>query len=122
MLNLHRVLAIEVTRRTATPPMDFDPETWEAAAFDVFAGGAPTKYVLRFASEVAPYVRERRWHPSQKLRGLSGGGVELQMTCAGSHEIMNWVASWRQWVVVVQPKSLRQEMAELGRWLVDRYR
>jgi hypothetical protein len=77
--------------------------------------------VLRFRREVAPYIREREWHPSQELRALRGGGVELTFTCGEYFEVTSWVASWRHYVEVLKPDSLVAELAELGRWLVSEY-
>jgi WYL domain len=64
---------------------------------------------------------ERVWHPSQKLRELRVGGVELTFTCGESFEIASWVASWREWVVAVAPTALRSELAQFGQTLVRRY-
>ena len=64
---------------------------------------------------MAPYVRERKWHVSQNLRDLSDGRVELQFKCAASGEVSGWVASWRGEVEVIEPASLRSELAEVAR-------
>lgn len=101
-LNLHRLESLTVTGRTGTPPRGFDAEKWAASVFTLIPGGKPKTYVLRFAREVAPFIRERRWHPSQKLRDLPGGGVELRFRCGESHEVESWIASWRGWVEVVK--------------------
>lgn len=120
-LNLQRLAGLQVTERRAVPPADFDVERWESSAFGIFTGGKPTSYVLRFAADVAPYIRERIWHPSQKLRGLPDGRLELSFTCGASPDVSAWVASWRHWVEVVEPEGLRRELAALGeRWL-ERY-
>jgi predicted DNA-binding transcriptional regulator YafY len=121
MLNLHRLEGLEVTERTGEVPADFDFETWSASAFSLVPGGKRTRYVLRFRAEVAPFIRERVWHPSQVLRDLKGGGVELSFTCGESHEVTSWVASWREWVEVVGPERLRRILGRLGRWLCTSY-
>jgi predicted DNA-binding transcriptional regulator YafY len=117
-LNLQRLKKLQVLDRRGTPPADFDPTKWESAAFGIYGGGPQTRYVLRFDPEVAPYIRERVWHPSQKLRELKGGKVELEFTCAAGYEVSSWIASWRRGVEVLEPASERAEMLELGRWLV----
>lgn len=80
------------------------------------------RYELRFDSEAAPYIRERLWHPTQKLRELSGGRLELTFTCAESYEVAAWVASWRTAVEVLEPEALRDELAGFGKWIATRYR
>ena len=96
---------------------DFDPEAVENAAFGVFHGGKVRTFKLRFTPELAPYIRERTWHPSQRLVDLDDSGVELTFRCSESHEISSWVASWLGGAEVLEPESLREEMAALGRKL-----
>jgi predicted DNA-binding transcriptional regulator YafY len=112
---------LTVLDRKAPPPADFDPEKYELSAFGIHPGGTPATYVLRFQREVAPYIRERVWHPSQALRELRGGRVELTFTCGESFEVTSWVASWREWVEVVEPPALRRQLGRLGRWLGRAY-
>lgn len=121
-LNLQRVRRLVVLRRRADPPSDFDPTKYELAAFRVHPGEKVTTYVLRFSREAAPYIRERLWHPSQTLRDLHGGGVELTFTCGDSSEIATWVAGWQGSVTVVRPAGLRRELVRFGRWLMRTYK
>jgi proteasome accessory factor B len=120
-LNLQRLQNLKLLDKRAKPPKDFDPAALENAAFGVYSGGAPTTYVFRFNADVAPYIRERTWHPTQRLREQRGGGVELQFTCGESYEVTSWVASWRDGVEVIKPASLRTELEELGGWLASTY-
>jgi predicted DNA-binding transcriptional regulator YafY len=121
-LNLQRVRGLKVLDKRALPPEGFDPAEFERSAFAIHPGGKETTYVLRFHEDVAGYIRERWWHPSQTLRDLRGGGVELTFTCGESFEVTSWVASWREWVVVSEPKSLREELGHLGAHLAATYR
>ncbi len=119
-LNLQRLLALKVLPKHAKPPADFDPARLEHAAFGVYGGPLAT-FVLRFTPDVAGYIRERIWHPTQQLTELRGGGVQLTFSCGESHEVTKWVASWRQWVEVPSPPSLRRELGTLGTWMVKTY-
>jgi proteasome accessory factor B len=121
-LNLQRLDALTVTRRTGAPPRGFDATRYAESAFGIHPGERPVTYVLRFDAAVAPFIRERVWHPSQRLRDLRGGGVELSFRCGESYEVTSWVASWRHWVEVVRPVRLRASLAELGDWLTALYR
>jgi len=121
-LNLHRLQDLQVLDERAEVPEGFDPEWLEASTWGVFWGGEPTTYRLRFAAGAAPYIRERVWHPGQKLRDLRGGRVELTFTCGESPEVASWITSWRNLVEVLEPASLRGELASLGDWLQKKYR
>jgi len=121
-LNLQRLRSLRVLDKHGEVPDDFDPETVENAAFGVFHGGKVRTFRLRFTPELAPYIRERTWHPSQALKDQDDGGVELTFKCSESHEVTSWVASWLGGVEVLEPPSLRKEMAELGRQLTQTYK
>ena len=120
-LNLHRLKALAVTDDSLETPADFDPEKLENAAFGVHHAGRPVTYRLRFAPWVAPYIRERVWHPSQVLNDGEGGEVELTFRCAKSYEVTAWVASWLDGVTVLAPKSLSKALGKLGSWYADQY-
>ena len=121
VLNLQRMKSIRPTGETARPPAGYKPEKLEASAFGVFVGDDPVRFRLRFAPDVAPFIRERRWHSTQKLKPLDDGRLELTFSCVDSPEVKNWIASWRHEVEVLEPASLRAELAALGHVLVERY-
>jgi proteasome accessory factor B len=120
-LNLQRLQDLKVLDERGQPPPDYRPEKLETSAFGVFVGKNQVSYRLRFSPEIAPYIRERSWHPTEKLRELPGGGLELSFTCGESYEVTAWVASWRKGVEVLEPQSLRRELAGYGQWLKERY-
>jgi predicted DNA-binding transcriptional regulator YafY len=121
-LNLHRLLRLTVQEQTGKPPADFRPEQWESSAFRVFSSlKEAVAYRLRFSAEVAPYIRERVWHPSQVLRELPAGGLELTFSCSPSYEGTAWVSSWGKNVEVLEPEGLRRDLHVLGGWLLGTY-
>ena len=121
-LNLHRLRAMRVLRERHAVPPDFDPQKLENAAFGVFHSGRPVTYRLRFTADVAEYIRERIWHPTQKLEERADDGVELTFRCVPSYEVTAWIASWMSGVEVLAPRSLRAELRQLGQHLSDTYR
>lgn len=120
-LHLHRLLSLKVLKEKQKVPAGFDPEILENAAFGVYHTGKPVTFRLRFAPGVAEVIRERTWHPSQKIKDLGDGSVELTFRCVYSYEVTNWVAGWRANVEVLAPKKLRQEMRDLGNYLGETY-
>ena len=120
-LNLQRMKALKVTSERARPPKGYHPSKWEAGAFGVYYSEKESSYRLRFSREIAPLIRERTWHPTQKLSALPGGGVELSFTTGASPEVTAWVASWREHVEVLAPESLRAELRALAAWLGRTY-
>ena len=121
-LNLQRLRSLKVLKRHGRVPRDFDPEALENAAFGVVVGGPLTKYRLRFNRYMAPFIRERIWHPSQTLRELRDHGVELEFRCTASYEVAAFVQRWGDGVEVLAPQSLRTQMRKLGEAPIAKYR
>lgn len=109
-----RINEATTTEKGFEMPEDFDPEKYLTNAFGRFATNEAAEQVrLRFDKEVAPWVLEREWHPKQKVKKLSDGGVELTFPVAknGLFEVFRWVLSWGRHVRVIDPLRLR-EMVE----------
>jgi predicted DNA-binding transcriptional regulator YafY len=121
VFNLQRLQRLQVLDEIGEIPRGYHPDKLEASAFGVFVGKKPVTYKLRFSADIAPYIRERSWHPSEKLREHADGRLDLTFTCGESYEVSAWVASWRDGVEVLEPASLRQELGALGRYLIDSY-
>jgi len=56
----------------------------------------------------APHVRDRLWHPSQQLRELAEGRLELRVTVADTLEVRRWLLGFGAEVEVLAPPSLRE--------------
>lgn len=121
VLNLHRLVSLQALDEKGTAPRGYDADALAESAFGVFIGKTTARYRLRFSSTMARRIRERVWHPTQKLSELSDGGVELELTCYASPEIVGWIRSFGSDVEVLAPAALRTEMAALGRALAERY-
>jgi proteasome accessory factor B len=55
-------------------------------------------------------VRERIWHPSQKIQETSDGGLELTLQLSSLHEIEPWVLSWGEHVRVIGPVEFKKRV------------
>ena len=61
---------------------------------------------IRFKAAAAPYIREKRWHPSQELRELAKGAVELRLRLSSLGEIERWILGWGGNALVLGPPEL----------------
>jgi predicted DNA-binding transcriptional regulator YafY len=109
-LAVDRIAALNLTDETFTVDPTFDPKRLETEAFGV-SWENPMTVVVRFSADQAPYVREREWHPSQKLQELRDGRVELTFRAGGLFEITRWILGWGDAAEVVKPRTLRREVA-----------
>jgi predicted DNA-binding transcriptional regulator YafY len=108
-LATHRIVAIQLQDEEFEVDPGFDPDRHRREAFGV-VWEEPTTVVLRFRADQAPYVAERQWHPSQELKWLPGGGLELRFKAGGSFEIRRWILGWGEAAEVISPESLRRDI------------
>jgi proteasome accessory factor B len=107
---VERIQRIEVLEATFETPQDFSVSQYARGAFGI-AGGKPERVEVVFDAEMAGYIRERVWHESQSLTDRPDGSVVLRMDVAPGWELKAWVKGFLPHVQVVQPASLREEIA-----------
>jgi len=120
-LAVDRIRSLDLTEESFTIDPGFDPKRYEAEAFGV-AWEKPMTVVVRFSVDQAPCVRERQWHPTQRLRELADGRVELTLRAGGMFEIARWVLSWGDAAEVLRPQRLRREIESVLRSAARTYR
>jgi proteasome accessory factor B len=101
-----RVQSVKLTGKTFERPQKFSLARRLRDSFGVRSGEGEYEVVIRFNARAADYVREKKWHESQQLRELKGGGAELRMKLSSLMEIERWVLSWGGDVKVVKPREL----------------
>jgi len=101
-----RVKSVKATGRTFERPQKFSLEQRLRGSFGVHSGEGEHDVVIRFNARAADYVREKKWHESQQLRELKGGGVELRMKLSSLAEVERWILSWGGDARVLKPREL----------------
>ncbi len=118
---IERIESIEKTRDEFEKPPDFSVESYLESAFGVVKED-PFDVEIIFNKDIAEYVRSRVWHPSQQVREIGGGRINMKMHVGGEFELGSWILSFGPSAVVVSPERLRRRVeAELSRAL-DNYR
>ena len=107
-----RIQSVELTGQTFARPAKFSLEKRLRDSFGVQSGHENHEVVIRFKELVSDYIREKKWHESQKLKELPDGGVELSMTLSGLAEIERWVLSWAGNARVLQPAALADRVRQ----------
>lgn len=118
---LERLEKAEVLETTYTIPADFDPEAYLATSWGIMAGPETIEVVLCFTPAATPHVRERRWHPSQKVEPTPDGGCVLSLCISEPLEMQPWIRSWGAQVEVLTPDWLRARIAEEARQAAEKY-
>jgi predicted DNA-binding transcriptional regulator YafY len=101
-----RILEAELTGKSFERPQKFSLEKTLAGSFGVLSGKQLQQVVVRFSPDVADYIKEKRWHPSQTLRELRNGGVELEMKLSSLSEVERWILGWGGKAVAIKPAEL----------------
>jgi predicted DNA-binding transcriptional regulator YafY len=109
-----RIKAAEPTGKRFERPKTFSIENALRDSFGVHSGKAEHHVIIRFNEMVADYIREKKWHSSQKLKNLSNGGVELSLRLSSLIEVQRWILSWAGNAQVIAPEELRLGVREAG--------
>ncbi len=101
------------------------PESWDAQAryggslglFD----GPETTVRIEFSAEVARYVMRKEWTRNQRIEEHADGRVVLTVTPRGTTEVPSWVLGFGEHAVVLEPASLREELAVVTKKMAAAY-
>ena len=110
-----RIQSARPTGNTFERTQKFSLERRLRDSFGVHSGEGEFDVVIHFSPRAADYIREKKWHPSQTLRELKGGGAELKMKLSSLAEVERWVLSWGGDAVVIKPKELAEAIREAAR-------
>ena len=116
-----RIRKIKLTSERFTRPADFDAREYFRPSFSAILGGKEYKVKLRFSKNVARYIREREWHPTQELKERRNGSLEMTLLVRGLDEIKRWVLSWGKDVEVMNPKALLIAVAKEAQLIGELY-
>ncbi len=111
---LGRLERVRNTKKRFTRPAGFSLDGLLAGSFGVFSGLKIERVRLWFDAAVAPLVRERSWHPSQRKRELPAGGLELTLDVGISPQVERWLLGWGEHVEVREPAAFRRAVAEIA--------
>jgi predicted DNA-binding transcriptional regulator YafY len=106
---LDRIEKLSVLREYFVP-MALSQDDELLWSFGHYVDGDPISIVLRFDREIREHVMRKKWHPSQDVKELKDGGLEMRLNVNGVQGIGSWILKWIPHVKVLEPKSLRQQL------------
>lgn len=112
----------ELTDEHFVRPKDFSPEEHLRGSFSVMRGDGDYQVVIAFDSWAADLLRERRWHSSQRVIPVPGGGAFMHLRLSGLEEVERWVLAWGNHATVIEPVALVERIGRTARDLMERYR
>jgi predicted DNA-binding transcriptional regulator YafY len=111
---VQRIRMLDVTQHRFERPHDFSLETYLGSAFRFVRGDQTHSVRLRVYPPFAAFVRERRWHPSQRLREHNDGSVDLSFEVSALDEVASWLMGFRGAAIALEPPELRAMLREAG--------
>jgi proteasome accessory factor B len=116
-----RIGEIEVTGETFPRPNRFSLQKQLRDSFGVHSREGKFCVRVRFEERVADYIREKRWHPSQILRELSDGAVELELQLSSLVEVHRWLLGWGAAATVLAPQQLVEMIRNSAQGILANY-
>ena len=108
LARIHNLRAAAAGSAPFTPPPGFDARAYLSGSFGLFTGEKLTTVRVQFDAFAAPYIRERRWHPSQTINELPRprGHIEVTMRLNNLIDVRRWILSWGRHARVLAPDAL----------------
>ena len=110
-----RIQSVQPTGEAFARSQKFSLEERLRGSFGVHSGEGEYEVVIRFNPRAADYIREKKWHESQRLRELRGGGVELRMKLSSLAEVERWILGWGGDAAVLKPRELAENVRRSAR-------
>jgi len=104
-----RIRAVSLHEERFTPAEL--PDTIFAHSLGVHEG-PPEHIEIAFAAQIAPYISERTWHPSQTVTERDGGAVVLTLEVSNDWALRSWILSFGSLARVLAPAALAQQIAD----------
>jgi predicted DNA-binding transcriptional regulator YafY len=99
--------------------LDFNAEEYLRRSWGIVQGELVPVRVI-FSRSVAPYIRDRLWHPSQKLRELPDGRLEMSLRVADTLELRRWILGYGSEAEVIEQAAIRETLANEAAALVEK--
>lgn len=119
--SVERIVSVRTEKERFELPADYRPQQQLRHAFGIVEEEAVSIRV-RFSPSVAHAVRDRIWHPTQRVTDEADGGVVIALEAGGSLEILSWVLSYGSHAEILEPPELRCEMERITAEMAGRYR
>jgi predicted DNA-binding transcriptional regulator YafY len=110
-----RTFSVDRIRHISLHEERFTPTEIPDAAFEHSIGvndGSPEHIEIAFEPRIAPYVRERQWHPSQTHADRKDGSVVLSLDVCNDWALRSWILSFGPLARVVTPAALAKQIKD----------
>jgi proteasome accessory factor B len=117
-----RIQHLSLTGDHFAIPASFSIDRYLRQAFNLTSGGAVYDVVIRFTPYQAQWIREHRWHPTQKIREYDDGSLTITLNVSALDAVKRWVMRYGAQAEVLEPQELRDMMKGEVRKMVKLYK
>jgi predicted DNA-binding transcriptional regulator YafY len=86
--------------------LGFDIDAYVQDALMVMRGPR-IEVELLFVKSAAAWIKDKVWHPSQKMTALKDGRLRMTLQVADNEELAGWILSFGGNVRVIRPEAVR---------------
>jgi len=119
---LGRIQEATATAVAFAPPAGFNLQSYLRGSLGRFTGGEEKEVRLLFEADLGPYLRERPWHPSQRLVERTDGRVEATFRLNHLTDVTRRILACGRHVEVLAPAELRETIHQEATALALRHR
>jgi predicted DNA-binding transcriptional regulator YafY len=103
-------------------PSDFNFNSFIGSSFGIMTEDTEHIIKIQFRKELAPYIIERQWHPSQVIKQNEDGSIILSFTTNSLFEVKRWILSWGSGAKVIEPEILIKQVTYDIHGMLDSYK
>ncbi len=119
---LGRASKLEIQKDSFELPSEFSVDDYLWNSFGIWCKSGNHAVAIRFKADLAEYISENVWHPTQEIESLPDGEIVVRFQLGSLHEIAQWVLSWGDEAEAIEPPALRKLMKSKAESIVDLYR
>ncbi len=110
--NVHRIQGLKILRTPFVRDPTFDPNSMTRTMLWAEAGKKVFEIAVLFDAYQARFIRERSWHPDQRLEEQSDGALVLHFPASGLGEVARWALGYGKHAKVLAPPELIEIVRE----------
>lgn len=97
---------LEVLNEYFEPDEKFSLNDYSANSFGIYQED-PLDVILEFDKEAVKSVMNYHFHPTQEIKQLKNGNVQVMFTAGGTISICNELFKWGEYVIIKSPEVLK---------------
>jgi predicted DNA-binding transcriptional regulator YafY len=110
MFRVDRIREIKVTADEFEYPDDFSLQEYLGDTWGVERREETIEVKVEFSGDMARWVQENEYHPSQEITELDDGDILMEFETCSINEVKKWVLGFGAKAEVLEPEELREEI------------